>query len=162
MLLSGAGPNTEKEGIWKMRKQFAVAAGFLVAFVLWTAAVLCVDVQPIGPMGSSVGLGAVNGFFRDCIGVNFALYEVTDWLGLVPIGICVGFGVLGLSQWTRRGRISAVDRSVLLMGGFYLAVMAVYIFFGSVRCSIHGLRSRSPESLATRAFTGFLRITKPG
>ena len=115
-----------------MRKQFAAAAGFLAAFALWTAAVLCVDVQPIGPMGSSVGLGAVNGFFRDCIGVNFALYEVTDWLGLVPIGICVGFGVLGLFQWIRRGRISAVDRSVLLLGVFYLAVMAVYILFEMV------------------------------
>ncbi len=115
-----------------MRKQFAAAAGFLAAFALWTAAVLCVDVQPIGPMGSSVGLATLNGFFHERIGVHFALYTMTDWLGLVPMGICVGFGVLGLFQWIRRKGLRAVDRSLLELGGFYLAVMAVYIFFETV------------------------------
>ena len=115
-----------------MRKQFAVAAGFLAAFALWTAAVLCVDVQPIGPMGSSVGLATLNGFFHERIGVHFALYTMTDWLGLVPMGICGGFGVLGLFQWIRRKGLRAVDRSLLELGGFYLAVMAVYIFFETV------------------------------
>ena len=33
---------------------------FATAFAMWTAAVKCVDVQAIGPNGSSVGLAAIN------------------------------------------------------------------------------------------------------
>jgi len=60
------------------------------------------------------------------------LYVITDWLGLVPIGVAASFGVLGLVEWIKRGRITAVDGSILAMGGFYIAVMAVYFFFEKV------------------------------
>lgn len=33
---------------------------FAAAFAMWTAALKCVDVQAIGPNGSSVGLAAIN------------------------------------------------------------------------------------------------------
>ena len=104
-------------------KRLALPVGLLAGFVLWTAAVCLVDVQPIGPEGSRVGLASMNRFVRDLVGVNWTLYTLTDWLGLIPFGVCAGFGVQGLVQWIRRKRLLAVDRSLLILGGFYVLVM---------------------------------------
>jgi undecaprenyl-diphosphatase len=41
----------------------------------------------------------------------------------------MGFGFLGLVQWIKRKSIRKVDRSILLLGGYYLVVMAAYVFF---------------------------------
>ena len=110
-------------------KNFLAAIFTLFAFLLWTAAVLFIDVEPIGPRDSAVGLAAVNQFFHNLTGVNMTLYGVTDWLGLVPIMFATGFGVVGLVQWIKRKHIGRVDYSILILGGFYLLVMAFYILF---------------------------------
>ena len=112
-----------------MKKQnFCIAWGLLAAFVLWTAVVSLVDVQAIGPRGSSVGLAALNGFFHNLTGVHLSLYLLTDWLSLVPLGIVLGFGALGLVQWVKRKSIWKVDRSILVLGGFYLVVLTAFVF----------------------------------
>ena len=112
-----------------MKKKLFVGAGFLGAFVLWTVLVSLVDIHPIGPNGSRVGFVALNGFVHGLTGVNLLLYTVTDWLGLVPIGVAFGFAMLGLAQWIKRKSLLKVDRSLLALGGFYMVVMAAYIFF---------------------------------
>ena len=111
------------------KKKFIVGAGFLAAFVLWTVLVSFVDVRAIGPNGSSVGFAALNGYVHELTGVNFPLYTITDWLGLVPIGVAFGFAILGLVQWIKRKSLLKVDRSLLVLGGFYVVVLAAYIFF---------------------------------
>lgn len=58
-----------------------------------------------------------------------ALYTVTDWLGLVPIAFAIGFALLGLIQWVKRKHLRQVDFSILVLGGFYLLVMAAYVLF---------------------------------
>lgn len=111
------------------KRNLCLAACLTAAFVLWTAALCIFDVQAIGPEGSSVGFATVNGFVHSLTGVHMTLYTITDWLGLVPVGICLGFAVLGLIQWIKRKGFLQVDYSILVLGGFYLVVMAVYIFF---------------------------------
>ena len=69
----------------RSQKNLCAAIGLLASFVLWTFAVSHLDVQTIGPNGSSVGFAALNGFFHKLTGVHMALYTVTDWLGLVPL-----------------------------------------------------------------------------
>ena len=116
----------------KSRRLFFLGASLLAAFVLWTVLVCFVDVQAIGPEGSSVGFATLNGCVHDFTGVNMSLYVITDWLGLVPIGVAFGFAVLGLVQWIKRKSILKVDRSILVLGGFYIVVMAVYVLFEMV------------------------------
>ena len=111
------------------KKNFGIAAILLGAFVVWTAAVRLVDVQPIGPQDSAVGFATINGWVHDLTGVHMALYTVTDWLGLVPIGVAMGFALLGLIQWIKRKHLRQVDFSILVLGGFYLLVMAAYVLF---------------------------------
>ena len=113
----------------KRTKMFLVGAGFLGAFVLWTVLVSLVDIRPIGPNGSRVGFAALNGYVHGLTGVNLALYTVTDWLGLVPIAVAFGFAILGLVQWIKRKSLLKVDGSLLVLGGFYVVVMAAYILF---------------------------------
>ena len=110
-------------------KRLCLSIGLLTAFALWTVLVRFVDVRPIGPNGSTVGLAALNAAFHGLTGVHMTLYTVTDWLGLVPVAVCLGFAVLGLVQWIKRRRIRRVDRSILVLGGFYVAVIAAYLLF---------------------------------
>ncbi|MBP3646702.1 MAG: phosphatase PAP2 family protein [Clostridia bacterium] len=116
-----------------MKKGKVLAAvGLLAAFMLWTAIVSLVDVRPVGPQGSRVGLAAINQLVHERTGVHMMLYHLTDWLSVVPLGIAAGFASLGLAQWIRRKRLNKVDGSLLVLGGFYLAVMAAYVFFEAV------------------------------
>ena len=111
------------------RKMLCISLCLLVAFVMWTLLVRFVDVRGIGPLGSSVGLATLNQFAHNATGTNMVLYVITDWLGLVPIATALGFATLGLCQWVGRRSILKVDRSIISLGVFYIAVMSVYVFF---------------------------------
>ena len=116
----------------KNRKPLALGVSLLAAFVLWTVLVRFVDVQPIGPEGSTVGFAALNGFVHELTGVKWLLYTLTDWLGLVPIAVALGFAALGLVQLIKRKSLRKVDYSILALGVFYIVVMAAYVFFETV------------------------------
>ena len=114
------------------KRYFFAAAGFLLAFALWTILLGVVDVQKIGPRGSAVGFATLNGAFHALTGANMKLYVITDWLGLVPVATALAFAVLGLVQWIQRRSLLKVDRDLFALGGFYLAVMGVYVLFECV------------------------------
>ena len=116
----------------RIRKSFIAPMCLLTAFVLWTVAICFVDFRAIGPQGSSVGFAGINGFVHNLTGVHWELYNITDWLGLVPIFVCMGFGTLGLVQWIKRKSIRKVDHNILILGGFYIVTIAAYLFFESV------------------------------
>ena len=113
-------------------KKLLLAVCLLVAFVLWTTALNRIDVQAIGPQDSTVGFATVNQLVHALTGVHLFLYTLTDWLSLIPVGFMAGFALLGLVQWIRRKSLWKVDRSILALGGFYLAVAAVFLFFETV------------------------------
>lgn len=110
-------------------KYLFISICLLAAFLLWTAAIQFIDVQAIGPEKSTVGFAAINELVHNATGVNMSLYVFTDWLGLVPIAVAMGFGVFGLVQWLKRKSLKEVDCSILILGGFYILVIAAYIFF---------------------------------
>ena len=116
----------------RVRKSFIVSICLLTVFVLWTVAISFVDVRAIGPQGSSIGFAGINGYVHNLTGVHFGLYNITDWLGLVPIFLCMGFGVLGLTQWIKRKSICKVDHDIFVLGGFYIITIAAYLFFENV------------------------------
>ena len=111
------------------QRNFCIATCMLLAFLLWTAAIQSVDVQAIGPQESSVGFATINRFVHNLTGVHMSLYTITDWLGLVPLGFVMGFALLGLIQWIKRKHLLKVDYNILILGGFYIVVVAVYVLF---------------------------------
>ena len=114
------------------KKSFYIPLYFIVAFIVWTILISFVDVKEIGPQNSSVGFATLNGFFHNLTGANMSLYTITDWLGLVPISVCLGFAILGLVQWIKRKNILKVDYSIFILGLFYIVVIAVYLLFEDV------------------------------
>ena len=111
---------------WKL---FSLSLCLTAVFLLWTIALCTVDVQSIGPQETSVGLAAVNAAAHKYLGTNMGLYHLTDLLSVIPFGFAAGFALLGLKQWIMRKSLRRVDGSLLLLGCFYIAVAAVYLFF---------------------------------
>ena len=105
------------------------AIGLLALFIVWTALVSTVDVQPIGPENSEVGFATFNGYFHSLTGVHLWLYELTDLLSIIPLLFVIGFACLGLFQLIKSRKITGVDYSILALGGFYIAVFASFLFF---------------------------------
>ncbi len=101
----------------------------LTAFALWTVLIRHVDVQSAGPNGTEVGFAAFNVWFHQMTGVHMLMYTITDWLGLVPIIICICFGGLGFAQLVKRRSLLRVDPDLLLLGVCYVLVILGYLLF---------------------------------
>ena len=114
------------------KHELLLGAAFIAVFEVWTGLVQMVDVQPIGQKGTSVGFASLNRWFHTLTGVHWTLYTVTDWLGLVPVFVCILFAGVGLIQLIRRRSLFNVDRDILLLGGYYILVIGGYLFFEMV------------------------------
>lgn len=114
------------------RSGLRTGLALLAAFALWTVLIQCVDVQPVGQNGTDVGFATFNVWFHGVTGVHMAIYTVTDWLGLVPIAVCLCFGALGAVQLVTRRSLLRVDADLLLLGAYYIVVILCYLFFEMV------------------------------
>lgn len=114
------------------KKSFSLTAVLFLLFLTFTAAVSFVDVQPIGPEGSSVGLATVNSWVFKRLDTDLRWYSITNCLGVVAILFACGFGLLGLVQLVKRKSLLKVDYQILLLGALYVVVVAAYLFFESV------------------------------
>ena len=113
----------------KEKRNLLAGAGLIGAFALWTVLIRWVDVQAVGQNGTKIGFADFNVRFHQLTGVHMTLYTITDWLGLVPIFICLCFGVLGLVQLIKRRSLLRVDPDILLLGIYYVLVIACYLIF---------------------------------
>ncbi|MBE5853287.1 MAG: phosphatase PAP2 family protein [Lachnospiraceae bacterium] len=101
----------------------------VLSFVLWTILIQKVDVQPCGVNGTDIGLATINLWFHRLTGVHKKLYSITDWLGLIPICICMMFAGIGLRQWIKRRNLRKVDLDIVLLGIYYIIVISGYLLF---------------------------------
>ncbi len=111
------------------RKELLTGIVLLAAFALWTVLIRHIDMQNAGPNGTQIGFAAINVWFHRLTGVHMLIYAITDWLGLVPIIICMCFGVLGIVQLVKRRSLPAVDPDILLLGAYYVVVILGYLLF---------------------------------
>lgn len=101
----------------------------LVAFAIWTILIQVVDVQPVGQNGTDIGFATFNSWFHKLTGVHMTIYVITDWLGLVPLFICLIFGGIGLVQLVKRRSFFKVDSDIIFLGIYYIIVIFGYIIF---------------------------------
>ena len=102
---------------------------FIAGFAIWTLLIQAVDVQPLGVNGTNIGFATINCWFHRLIGVHMMLYTITDWLGLIPIFICMIFGVMGLVQLIQRRSLLKVDYDIIFLGIYYMIVILGYLIF---------------------------------
>ena len=106
-----------------------LGSSFIVAFVIWTLLIQKVDVQPLGANGTNIGFATINCWFHQLTGVHMKLYILTDWLGLIPIFICIIFGIIGFVQLMKRRSVFKVDYDIILLGMYYILVIFGYLIF---------------------------------
>ena len=111
------------------KKQLITGVSFMLVFVIWTWLIQKVDVQPVGQKGTDVGFAAFNCWFHKLTGVHMGLYTITDWLGLVPVFVCIVFGGIGLWQLIKRKNLFKVDTDLIYLGIYYVIVIFGYLFF---------------------------------
>ena len=110
-------------------RNIACGIGLLILFAIWTIAVQTIDVKPIGVDNTSIGFSSINSWFHSLTGVNMALYNITDWLGLVPVVMCMVFALVGVIQAIKRRSILKVDFDIILLGVYYAVVILGYVVF---------------------------------
>ena len=101
----------------------------LVLFGLWTWLIQVADVQPAGQSGTEVGFATLNCWFHELTGVHMTIYNITDWLGLLPVFVCMIFACLGLIQLIKRRGLFKVDLDIIFLGIYYIIVIACYLIF---------------------------------
>ena len=111
------------------KKSLLIGSIFLAMFAVWTVLILTVDVQPLGQNGTSIGFAAFNCWFHHFTGVNMAIYTITDWMGLVPVVICLIFAGIGLVQLMKRRSFFRVDADIMILGVYFVIVFLVYAIF---------------------------------
>ena len=113
----------------KKKKCFCIGGILAMTFVLWTILIMTIDVRPVGQNGTDIGFAVFNTAFHTLTGVNMTLYTITDWLGLVPIFICMIFGGVGFLQLIKRKSLFKVDRDIIILGIYYIIVIMAYLIF---------------------------------
>lgn len=111
------------------KKNLLIGSIFLAMFAIWTTLILTVDVQPLGQNGTSIGFAIFNCWFHHFTGVNMAIYTITDWMGLVPVVICLIFAGIGLVQLIKRRSLFKVDADIMILGVYFVIVFLAYAVF---------------------------------
>ena len=109
----------------------ALITGFalVLSFIVWTIFIQTVDVQPIGVNETNIGFAIFNSWFHELTDCNMTLYNITDWLGLVPLFICMIFGIIGFIQLVKRKSLLKVDFDIIALGVYYVVVIFCYLIF---------------------------------
>ena len=113
----------------KKKRNIILSAIMTIIAVVYTYLVKTVDVKKIGPNDSYVGFSKLNGWFSNLIGKNMSLYKITEVLGIIVILIVLVYGLIGLLQLIKRKSFFKVDREIYILGGLYVMMALVYIFF---------------------------------
>lgn len=116
----------------KVKKQLMKGSVLFLLFVLFTIAVKLIDVQSIGPEGSTVGFASLNRWVFETTGINLFWYHLTDWLGILAILVAGYYAVKGFLQLVMRKSLFKVDKSIVGMGVLYVVVLAFYVLFEKV------------------------------
>lgn len=101
----------------------------LALFAVWSVLLQTVDVRAAGETGTEIGFAALNMRFHALTGVHMQLYTLTDWLGLVPLAVCLLFAALGLAQMMQRTSLRKVDADIIFLGLYYVLVILAYFAF---------------------------------
>lgn len=138
----------------KMKRTLLISIFFLLAFAIWTVLIQTVDLRPVGVNSTDVGFAYLNTWFHSFTGVDFMLYNITDWLGLIPLAVCVIFGILGFIQLIKRKSLFKVDADIIILGVYYVIVILCYLVFEMIPINyrpvlINGLMEASYPSSTT-------------
>ena len=113
----------------KEKRLLWIGCILIAGFVIWTLLIQAVDVQPLGINGTNIGFATINCWFHRLTGVHMVIYTITDWLGIIPVFICIIFGGIGCVQLLKRRSLLKVDYDIIFLGAYYILVILGYFIF---------------------------------
>lgn len=114
------------------KRNLLISSILILVAIGFTILVKVVDVKQIGVNNTEIGFATINQFVFNSIGVNMVWYHITDWLGIVPILMAIAYALIGLIQLIKRRSLFKVDKEIIILGLFYIVVIALYLFFEKV------------------------------
>ena len=143
------------------KKLLFLGSIFIGVFIIWTVLIQKVDVQPLGVNGTNIGFSKINCWFRQLTGVHMGIYNITDWLGLVPVFTCMIFGGMGIAQSIKRRSLLKVDYDIIFLGIYYIIVIWGYLIFEMIPINyrpilIEGVMEASYPSSTTLLVLGVM------
>lgn len=116
----------------KKRRNILISTILILLAIVFTILVKVVDVKTIGVNESKIGFATLNQFVFKTVGVNMTWYNITDWLGIIPILMAMIYAFIGVIQLIKRRSIFKVDKELIILGLFYIIVVFTYIFFEKI------------------------------
>ena len=110
-------------------KDLILGITLIIMFGVFTLLVMKYDIKNIGVNNTTIGFTTLNSWFNKTTGTHLMFYSITDWLELLPLLVCVCFGLIGLKQLLSRKKIFLVDHDILLLGIYYIIVILLYLLF---------------------------------
>ena len=112
----------------KLNKNFIIGGGLFLLFVIFTGLVKFVGVEPIGPLGSKVGLAGLNELFM--LSSNNKVWDIiSDVIMVLALCGALAFVVLGVVQLIKRKSLKKVDKNLYFLAGLYAVVVCFYVIF---------------------------------
>ena len=116
----------------KKRRNILISTILILLAIVFTILVKVVNVKTIGVNESKIGFATLNQFVFKTVGVNMTWYNITDWLGIIPILMAMIYAFIGFIQLIKRRSIFKVDKELIILGLFYIIVVFTYIFFEKI------------------------------
>lgn len=113
----------------KTKRNFIISILLIVCAIVYTILVKTIDVKPIGPENTSVGFATINEAVANKLPYNETLYKITKYLGYVSLALVGIYALIGLVQLIKRKSLLKVDKEILILGGFFIIVLALYVAF---------------------------------
>ena len=105
---------------------------FFILFFVLIVLVRAVDVAPVGPADTSVGLSSVNLAVHSGVGMHSALYKLTQITGYLAILLAACFAAFGGFQLIQSRSVRKVDGCLLRLAALYAAVLVIYVLYEKV------------------------------
>ena len=112
-----------------MNKEKKTAAVFGILFIVLIILLKTVDVAPVGPEGTDVGLSSLNLALREASKADGPWYKISSILGYLAILAGLIFPAAALAQAVRRKSVQKLDRELKAMILLDAALAFVYVLF---------------------------------
>jgi len=108
---------------------FILAAVAALLSVLLTVLILKVDVEPIGPEESRVGLSRLNAAVAARLAYDGFAHTLSEIFGIGALLVMAAYFCKGVWQLIKRRSVKKVDKHIILLGIFYAVLLVVYLGF---------------------------------
>lgn len=160
----------------KARICFILAAVAAILSVLLTLLILKVDVEPIGPDESRVGLSSLNAAVAARLAYDGTAHTLSEIFGYGALLVMAAYFCKGVWQLIKRRSVKKVDKHIILLGIFYAVLLVVYLGFDFIPINYRplildpekGLEPSFPSSHTVLALCVYLTLplqpefTRPG